>query len=62
MTGAGRRHDALIRIYRRAGIFGAGGTLDDLQAWLEVAGLDGIRIEPDGAIAYFSARRAGSGG
>jgi ubiquinone/menaquinone biosynthesis C-methylase UbiE len=60
ITGAGRRQDALIRLYRRVGIFGAFVTPEELRAWLLDAGLDQIRIDRDGAVAYFSSRRAES--
>jgi ubiquinone/menaquinone biosynthesis C-methylase UbiE len=59
VTGAGRRHDALIRIYQRVGIFGKCGTPYELHTWLRGAGLDEVRVEADGAVAYFSGRRAG---
>jgi ubiquinone/menaquinone biosynthesis C-methylase UbiE len=60
VTGVGRRHDALIRLYQRAGIFGACGTPDDLRTWLRSSGFEGIRIDRDGAVAYFFGRRPGS--
>lgn len=57
VNGAGRRHDALIRGYRRAGIFGPGGTLEEFRQWLVRAGLGEVKVTRDGALAYISAVR-----
>jgi ubiquinone/menaquinone biosynthesis C-methylase UbiE len=57
VTGTGAHHDALIALYRRIGIFGACGGPADVRSWLEAAPLEEIRIERDGAIVYFAARR-----
>jgi ubiquinone/menaquinone biosynthesis C-methylase UbiE len=57
VRGAGRRHDALIDLYRRRGIFGPVGTAGDLRGWLAEAGLRDVAIERSGAVAYFGARR-----
>jgi ubiquinone/menaquinone biosynthesis C-methylase UbiE len=59
VTGAGRRHDALIRIYQRAGIFGVCRDAGEVRRWLEDAALERIEVDVDGAIAYFMARRPG---
>jgi hypothetical protein len=56
VLGAGRRHDLLIDLYRRGGIFGRVGTVDQLGTWIESAGFRDIELEPSGAVAYFSAR------
>jgi ubiquinone/menaquinone biosynthesis C-methylase UbiE len=55
VLGAGRRYDRLIDLYRRRGIFGPGGTAEDLRAWLDR--FRDVEIETSGAIAYFSATR-----
>lgn len=56
--GAGRRHDLCFAALRRFGAFGPGGTLADLRAWLADAGLQDVRLEPCGAVAAFTARKA----
>lgn len=55
VLGRGARFDALIRLYRRRGIFGPGGTAADLERWLADAGLERTRLELSGAVAYFEA-------
>jgi SAM-dependent methyltransferase len=55
VLGRGARFDALIRLYRRRGIFGPGGTVADLDRWLAGAGLERRRLELSGAVAYFEA-------
>lgn len=55
--GAGHRPDAMIKVFRRAGLFGAGGTADDLRGWLTGAGLRIDKLELSGAIAHFAATR-----
>lgn len=57
MRGAGPRQDLAIGAFRRAGLFGAGGTAADLERWLEDAGLRIDRLAPSGAIAHFTATR-----
>jgi ubiquinone/menaquinone biosynthesis C-methylase UbiE len=59
VTGAGRRHDTLIALYRRVGIFGTCKRPEEVRRWLEDAGLEAVRVEVDGAVAYFSGRRPG---
>ena len=54
---AGLRHDALVRLYQAAGVFGPSGTCDELEAWLADAGMLDVSTRRDGALAYFSARR-----
>jgi ubiquinone/menaquinone biosynthesis C-methylase UbiE len=56
---AGARHDALIAFYRRMGVFGPGGTVDDYGRWAANAGLEQVRIERSGAIVGIDAVRAG---
>lgn len=57
VRGAGRRQDALIALYRRLGIFGPGGTADDLARWAHQAGLGDVRVRRSGAIARLDAVR-----
>ena len=59
VRGAGRRQDALIALYRRLGIFGPGGTVEDLAGWARQAGLDDVHIRRSGAIARLDAVRGG---
>lgn len=54
---AGWRHEAIIAAFQRAGIFGPGGTVDDLRGWLTGAGLDVESLQRSGAIVHFAARR-----
>ncbi|MPZ81220.1 MAG: methyltransferase domain-containing protein [Actinophytocola sp.] len=54
---AGLRQDVAISLFRRAGLFGAGGTAADLRTWLEEAGLRVDRLEVSGAVAHFAATR-----
>lgn len=57
VRGAGPRQDAALAAFRRAGIFGAGGTLADLRRWLDGAGLRVDRLTRSGAVARFAATR-----
>jgi ubiquinone/menaquinone biosynthesis C-methylase UbiE len=59
VNGSGRRQDALIALYRRMGVFGPGGTVQEYRRWAAGAGLDRVRIERSGAIARIDAVRAG---
>lgn len=59
VRGAGRRHDALIALFQRRGEFGAVGDADELRGRLTAAPLDDVRVEPDGALAHFTAVRPG---
>ena len=55
VTGAGRRQDALIAVFRRTGDFGAPGSVADLAEWLAAAGLRDVTVRPGGALAIFTA-------
>ena len=59
VTGAGRRFDALIAVFRRRGDFGAPGDEADLRGWLEAAGLEAVSVTRSGAMAGFSAVKPG---
>jgi ubiquinone/menaquinone biosynthesis C-methylase UbiE len=59
--GTGARQDAVIRAYRRAGIFGRCPTANELRSWLEGAGLAGVDVNTSGVVAYYRARRAEPG-
>jgi ubiquinone/menaquinone biosynthesis C-methylase UbiE len=61
VTGAGRRFDALIAVFRRRGDFGAPGDLTELRGWLEAAGLEAVAVTRSGALAGFSAVKPGGG-
>lgn len=58
LRGAGLRQDLLLRLFRSTGIFGTGGTSDELRRWLTDAGLRIDRFETSGAVAFFSATRS----
>lgn len=58
VRGAGLRQDLMIGTFQRAGAFGPGGTVDDVQRWLTDAGLRVDRLERSGAVAHFAATRA----
>jgi SAM-dependent methyltransferase len=57
VCGSGLRQDMVISLFQRSGTFGTVGTTEDLSSWLTTAGLDEIRVDRDGAVAFFSARR-----
>lgn len=57
IRGAGRRYDALIAVYRRAGIFGCVPDLAELGSWLDAAELSDHHLRVSGSIAHFDARR-----
>lgn len=57
VRGAGRRHDLAIEALRRAGVFGPGGTVEELRGWLTDAGLRIESLQCSGALAHFTARR-----
>jgi SAM-dependent methyltransferase len=57
VRGAGVRQDLLITAFRHAGLFGTGGSVDDLRRWLTAAGLRVDRLQCSGAIAHFAATR-----
>ena len=58
VRGAGWRQDMGLNIGRRLGVFGAGGTVDELRSWLTDAGLNVDRMDLSGAIAHFTATAA----
>jgi SAM-dependent methyltransferase len=58
VRGAGWRQDLAIGLFRRAGVFGVGGTVDDLNGWLTDAGLEVDRLERSGGLAHFTATAA----
>jgi ubiquinone/menaquinone biosynthesis C-methylase UbiE len=62
VTGAGRRFDALIAVFRRRGDFGAPGDEADLRRWLAAAGLEAASVTRSGALAVFSAVKPGTRG
>jgi ubiquinone/menaquinone biosynthesis C-methylase UbiE len=57
IRGARRRSDALIAVYRRAGVFGPVPDLAELRSWLDAAGLRDLQLARSGSIAHFDARR-----
>lgn len=57
VRGAGRRQDLAFAIGRRAGVFGPGGTIEQLRGWLSGAGLTVDRLHTSGALAHFTATR-----
>ncbi|WP_131737243.1 class I SAM-dependent methyltransferase [Actinomadura roseirufa] len=57
VRGTGRRHDALIALFRHNGTFGPTGTRTDLHRWLTAAGLTDITLTPSGAVTGFTARK-----
>jgi len=54
---AGLRQELAISGFRRAGLFGPGGTIVALECWLTDAGLRVDRLERSGAVAHFAATR-----
>lgn len=59
LTGAGRRQDVLITLCRSLGVFGPSGRPDELRSWLAGAGLNQIRVQTSGAMAFFQAQKPG---
>jgi ubiquinone/menaquinone biosynthesis C-methylase UbiE len=57
IRGAGRREDALIRAYQRTGVFGPGGTAEEVAEWLDAAGLEEVNFDRSGAWVFFDATR-----
>ncbi len=57
VTGAGLRQDAMIRLYRRAGVFGRCGSVHDVHGWLRQAGLVDVELSQSGAVVSFRAAR-----
>jgi SAM-dependent methyltransferase len=62
VTGAGRRFDALIALFRWKGDFGDSGGVADLRDWLDAAGLEAVEVTRSGALAHFSAVKPGARG
>jgi SAM-dependent methyltransferase len=52
---AGWRQDLAIALFRRAGLFGPGGTAADVEGWLTGAGLRVDHVERSGALTRFAA-------
>jgi ubiquinone/menaquinone biosynthesis C-methylase UbiE len=57
VRGAGWRQDLAIAAFQRAGLFGPGGSIDDLHDWLTSAGLRINFLRQSGALVYFGAVR-----
>jgi SAM-dependent methyltransferase len=57
VRGAGWRQDLIIGAFQRAGLFGPGGSIDDLHDWLSGAGLRIELLRQSGALAHFDAVR-----
>jgi SAM-dependent methyltransferase len=57
VRGAGRRQDLIVGMFQRAGLFGPGGRMDDLQNWLTGAGLRIDFLRASGALVHFAAVR-----
>jgi len=57
LTDGGIRYQPMVVFGRVAGVMGPSGGRDDLERWLDGAGLGDVSIEHSGAIAYFDARR-----
>ncbi len=53
---AGMRQDGFVRLMQMGGVFGPGGTLEELVDWLTTAGMVRVATRRDGALAYFSAQ------
>jgi SAM-dependent methyltransferase len=58
---AGLRQDVFVRLMQAGGVFGPGLTLGDLESSLAAAGLVDVSTHGNGALVFFSARRAVSG-
>src|SRR6202048_2824661 len=56
VTGRGLRHDALIAMLRRAGVFGNTPHAGDIETWLREFGLDVVSLEHSGAVEFFEAK------
>jgi SAM-dependent methyltransferase len=57
VRGAGWRQDLIIGAFQRAGLFGPGGSVDDLHDWLTGAGLRIDFLRQSGALVHFGAVR-----
>jgi len=58
VRGAGRRYDLTIGAFQRVGLFGPGGTAEDLARWLADAGFRADTLTHSGAVVHFAATRA----
>jgi ubiquinone/menaquinone biosynthesis C-methylase UbiE len=58
IRGTGRREDALFHAYQRTGVFGPGGTAEEVTEWLGAAGLEEMNFDSSGAWLFFDALRA----
>ena len=56
VTGRGLRHDALIAMLRRAGVFGNTPHAGDIETWLRDFGFDVVTVEHSGAVEFFEAK------
>ena len=57
IRGVGWRQDLIIGAFQRAGLFGPGGSMDDLHHWLTEAGLRIDFLRRSGALVHFGAVR-----
>ena len=57
VRGAGLRQDLAIGAFHRAGLFGPGHTVEEVERWLSDGGLRVDRLELSGAVAHFAATR-----
>jgi len=57
VRGAGWRQDLIIGAFQRAGLFGPGGSMDELHDWLTGAGLRIEFLRQSGALVHFRAVR-----
>ncbi|ORB18322.1 SAM-dependent methyltransferase [Mycobacterium noviomagense] len=56
VTGRGVRADALIAMYRRAGVFGNAPGAGQIETWLTELGFDVVTLKRSGAVELFEAR------
>ena len=59
VRGAGPRFDRLIDLYRSTGVFGTVTTAEEVGRWIEDAGFSDVSVRRSGAVAHFTAVRAG---
>jgi ubiquinone/menaquinone biosynthesis C-methylase UbiE len=57
VRGVGWRQDLIIGAFQRSGLFGPGGSMDDLHHWLTEAGLRIDFLRRSGALVHFGAVR-----
>jgi SAM-dependent methyltransferase len=57
VRGQGIRHDVLITLGQRRGIFGPVATADQLESWLSEGEMEQVSMRVGGPLARFSARR-----